>query len=116
MRIGRLDRRVRVEHLVVTGKDPEFNTDVKGWATLIPILWVSVVDPKPGNVEAERMGMDLSRPVTLVKYRYRIDITNKMRFVEISHRKRTLNIVGGPSELDYTGRYRVLTAMCEAAQ
>jgi SPP1 family predicted phage head-tail adaptor len=93
MSATKYNQRVRVDKKTGTA-DPDYGTT--GPASWVPVttVWVEVQDVKPSRATEQvqnglRLGVDKAR----VRMRYRSDITSDMRLVELSGRRRTLQIV-----------------------
>ena len=93
----KFNKRIRFERS--GGTDPEYGTQNQdGWVPFCE-RWAEVQDVTPSKSEAVTNGLRVARDATRVRIRYRADITADMRIVELSGRKRILQIVGGPAEI-----------------
>jgi SPP1 family predicted phage head-tail adaptor len=79
-------------------RDPDYNTPTDDWVPVVEV-WAKVEDAKPGKTDATQKGIRLARDAATVWIRYREDITSDMRIVELSGRRRTLTITGGPASI-----------------
>lgn len=91
----KFNKRIRFERN--GGRDPDYGTET-GW---VPVCdrWAEVQDVMPSRSEAVANGLRLATDATRIRMRYRDDITADMRIVELTGRKRTLQIVGGPASI-----------------
>ena len=106
MTVGSLDRRLLIEHKVVT-KDPDFGSEVITWAP-VATVWGSAIDVLRPKEENTTSGVRLlTRPCT-VTIRYRDGMTTDMR-ITILNRSRLLQIVS----IAEVERRRWLSLMCE---
>lgn len=97
MRAAAFDRYVRIESPVRT-LDPEYGTETLSW---IPVsdAWAEVQDVLPSKAESIASGIDVSRRPARVRMRYRTDVTNMMRIIDLSRDNRILEIMTHPAEM-----------------
>lgn len=87
--------------------DPDYGTPTDAWVSVIE-LGAKVEDTKPGKTDATQAGLRLAHDSATVWIRCRDGITSDMRIVELSGRRRTLSITGGPASIG-GGRYLEFT-------
>ena len=92
----KFNQRIRIER--PGARDPGYNTPTGEWAPVVEV-WAKVEDAKPGKTDATQTGLRLARDAATVWIRYRDGITSDMRIVELSGRRRTLAITGGPASI-----------------
>lgn len=92
----KFNQRIRIEKL--GARDPEYNTPTDAWLLVIEV-WAKVEDTKPSKTDATQQGIRLAHDSATVWIRYRDGITSDMRIVELSGRRRTLSITGGPASI-----------------
>lgn len=93
----KFNQRIRIEK--PGAKDPDYGTPTDEWLPVIEV-WAKVEDAKPGKTDATQQGLRLAKDAATVWIRYRDGITSDMRIVELSDRKRTLSITGGPASIN----------------
>ena len=93
----KFNQRIRVEKPGV--RDPKYGTPTANWSLVVEI-WARVEDTKPGKTDATKGGIRLARDSATVWIRYRAEVTSDMRIVELSGRRRTLSITGGPASIN----------------
>lgn len=104
MRLGALNRRIRIERPV---SDTAFDGAGSGGWTLVIEVWAEVKDMLPSRGDRIAEGINVSARPARVRMRYRDGITSDMRFVVAG---RIMQIVSGPAEL---GRREGLEFMVE---
>lgn len=88
------NKRIRIER--PGARDPDYNTPTSEWV-LVKEVWAKVEDAKPGKTDATQQGLRLARDAATVWIRRLDGVTSDMRIVELSDRRRTLSITGGPA-------------------
>lgn len=96
MKIGKLDRRVRIEQRS-TSQDAAYGTPVATWSE-VATVWASVEELLPSRGENVAQGLNIATRPARVRMRYRTDITAAMRLVDVA-RGRTMKIITPPVEL-----------------
>jgi len=92
------NQKIRIERKT-SARDPIYNTPVpEGWELFAEVS-AQVQDVPPSRSEAVKNGLRLATDSARVRIRYLAGVTSDMRIVEKSHRKRTLQIVGGPAAI-----------------
>lgn len=79
--------------------DPDYGTPGSTWLPVAEV-WAKVEDAKPSKSESTEHGLRLARDAATVWIRNREGITSDMRVVELTGRKRTLSITGGPASIN----------------
>ena len=92
----KFNQRIRIEK--PGARDPDYNTPTDDWVLVIEV-WAKVEDTKPSKTDATQRGIRLANDSATVWIRYRDGITSDMRIVELSGRRRTLSITGGPASI-----------------
>lgn len=108
MNIGPLDHRGVIEYPVST-QESVYGTETITW-TLLAVVWCNVEDGAPSRSESVKLGLNVARDQTTVRYRYRTDVNSAMRITIRGPVDRVLQIVGGPAEL---GRHEYSEVTCE---
>lgn len=96
MRIGKLDRYVRVERKQVT-QDPDYGSEVVTWV-LHKNAWASILDVTTKMQESTNSDLRQLKQPTRVQMRYDPTIDVSMRLI-VADTGRVLNIVSQPAEL-----------------
>lgn len=96
MRIGKLDRYVRVERKQVT-QEPDYGSEVVTWV-LHKNAWASILDVTTKMQESTNSDLRQLKQPTRVQMRYDSTIDVSMRLV-VADTGRVLNIVSQPAEL-----------------
>ncbi|MEG2030585.1 MAG: head-tail adaptor protein [Janthinobacterium sp.] len=78
--------------------DPATGLPGEAW-TLVDEVGAKIEDTKPGKTDATQQGLRLAHDTATVWIRYRDGITSDMRIVELTRRRRTLSITGGPASI-----------------
>lgn len=78
--------------------DPATGLPGEDW-TLVAEVGAKIEDAKPGKTDATQQGLRLAHDSATVWIRYRDGITSDMRIVELTRRRRTLSITGGPASI-----------------
>lgn len=97
MRIGQLDRYVRIEKKSVT-KDSDFGSEVITWVTHKEV-WAQITDITSRMQESTVHDLRLLKRPCKVIMRYDDTITADMRLVLIDRDNRILQIVTNPAEI-----------------
>ena len=107
MRIGKLDRYVRIERKSVT-KDPDYGSEIVNWV-LYKNAWASILDVTTKMQESTNSDLRQLKQPTRVTMRYdsTIDVTMRLVVVDTG---RILNIVSQPAEI---GRREAIEFMAE---
>lgn len=107
MRIGKLDRYVRVEQKSVT-QDPDYGSEIVDW---VPYknAWASILDITTRMQEETNSDLRQLKQPTRVQMRYDATIDVTMRLVVVDT-GRILNIVSQPAEI---GRREAIEFMAE---
>lgn len=114
MRSGDYNRQVRVDHLTETGTDPATGNAILDWLPLYSQpIWASVQDSLPSRNESVALNLPVERELTRVRYPWRDGITPKMRMVLLGKGSKVMQIIGGPAEVQSSGRTREQEVMCE---
>jgi head-tail adaptor len=95
MRIGQLNRRIRIERPVA---DDSLDGAGSGDWVLVGEAWASVQDALPSRGERLADGINVAARPARVRMRYRTDVTPNMRFVMGD---RVMQIIAGPAELGF---------------
>ena len=82
MRIGKLDRRVRIEQRSTT-QDTAYGSPVASWSE-VATVWASVEELLPSRGENVAQGLNIATRPARVRMRYRTDITAAMRLVDVA--------------------------------
>lgn len=110
MNAGRLDRTISLEQKVVE-QESVYGTQTVAWARLCTCR-AEVQDLIPSRNESVRQGMEQSRDLTRVRFRYRSDVDSTMRVILHGGGQDVVyQIVGGPAEIG--GRRRMTELLCE---
>lgn len=88
--------RIRIE--APPGIDPDTGKPAGDWMLVVEV-GAKIEDAKPGKSDATQGGLRLARDTATVWIRYRDGITSDMRIVELTRRRRTLSITGGPASI-----------------
>lgn len=80
-------------------KDPDYGTPLPVSWVLVAEVWAEIVDALPSRSEAVKNGLRLATDSARIRIRMRPGITSAMRVVELTGRRRTFQIVGGPAVL-----------------
>lgn len=107
MRIGKLDRYIRVEVKSVT-KDPDYGSEVTNWV-LHKHAWASILDVTTKMQESTNSDLRQLKQPTRIQMRYDPTIDVTMRIVVLDT-GRILNIVSQPAEI---GRREAIEFMAE---
>lgn len=107
MRIGKLDRYVRVEQKSVT-QDPNYGSEIVTWVTY-KNAWASILDVTTRMQEETNSDLRQLKQPTRVQMRYDATIDVTMRLVVVDT-GRILNIVSQPAEI---GRREAIEFMAE---
>lgn len=107
MRIGKLDRYVRVEQKSVT-QDPNYGSEIVTWVTY-KNAWASILDITTRMQEETNSDLRQLKQPTRVQMRYDATIDVTMRLVVVDT-GRILNIVSQPAEI---GRREAIEFMAE---
>lgn len=107
MRIGKLDRYVRIEQKSVT-QDPDYGSEVVTWVTY-KNAWASILDVTTKMQESTNSDLRQLKQPTRVQMRYDASIDVTMRLVVVDT-GRILNIVSQPAEI---GRREAIEFMAE---
>lgn len=107
MRIGKLDRYVRIEQKSVT-QDPDYGSEVVTWVTY-KNAWASILDVTTKMQESTNSDLRQLKQPTRVQMRYDASIDVTMRLVVVDT-GRILNIVSQPAEI---GRHEAIEFMAE---
>lgn len=94
MKLGRLNRRLRIERRE-TGSDTTYGSAKVEWVKHVEV-WAEVQDILPSRSERLDDNVSIARRPARVRMRYRSDITSNMQVVLDGRRMR---IVAGPAEL-----------------
>lgn len=114
--IGDFVQRVRVDHLIVTGRDPLLKTDITSWVPF-KTIWADVRDELPSRTDSATLAtLPVPRSRTRVRYRFDPTITGKMRMVLLGRGGKTMTIISAPADVVKDGRYRVQEVLCEAEE
>lgn len=97
MRVGQLDRYIRIEKKSVT-KDPNYGSEVVTWNTYKE-CWASVTDITSRMQESTVNDLRLLKQPCKVIMRYDSTIDATMRLVMIDRDNRILQIVTKPAEI-----------------
>jgi SPP1 family predicted phage head-tail adaptor len=97
MRIGQLDRYIRIEKKTVT-KDPNYGSEIVTW-TFYKECWASVTDITSRMQESTVNDLRLLKQPCKVVMRYDPTIDATMRLVMIDRDDRVLQIVTKPAEI-----------------
>ena len=89
--------RIRIEKS--GSRDPDYNTPTASWEFFAEV-WAKVEDTKPSKTDATQQGLRLARDAATVWIRRLNGVTSDMRIVELSDRRRTLSITGGPAMIN----------------
>lgn len=115
-------RRMRftIQQPTVT-RDATYGSAVKTWAPLEVVAgtspeeavkyWGEVRDALPSRSEAVRTGLDQARNQTVLRMRWRDDVTSAMRVILHGETEVLYQIVGGPAEVE--GRKKMLEMVLE---
>lgn len=112
MRAADLDRRITIEHKLVT-QDPDYGTETIVWAPFASRIAAQVQDTLPSKSEVVKQGLIVANRPARVRMRFRNGITSDMRVIVHSKNEltnRTLQITGGPAEI---GRREWIELVCE---
>ena len=107
MRIGKLDRYVRIEQKSVT-QDADYGSEVVTWVTY-KNAWASILDVTTKMQESTNSDLRQLKQPTRVQMRYDASIDVTMRLVVVDT-GRILNIVSQPAEI---GRREAIEFMAE---
>ena len=107
MRIGKLDRYVRIERKSVT-QDPNYGSEIATWV-LHKNAWASISDVTTKMQESTNSDLRQLKQPTRVQMRYDSTIDVNMRLI-VADTGRVLNIVSQPAEL---GRRDAIEFMAE---
>lgn len=107
MRIGKLDRYIKVEKKSVT-HDPDYGSEVVTWVTH-KHAWASILDVTTKMQESTISDLRQLKQPTRVQMRYDASIDVTMRLVVVDT-GRILNIVSQPAEI---GRREAIEFMAE---
>lgn len=108
MRVGQLDRYIRIEHQSVV-KDPDYGSEVVTWATYKE-CWAQVSDITTRSQEATNSDLRLLKRPCKITVRYDDGINSTMRIVMLDRGNRLLEIVSKPAEI---GRREAMEFMAE---
>ena len=78
--------------------DPATGLPGEAW-TLVAEVGAKIENTKPGKTDATQQGLRLAHDSATVWIRYREGITSDMRIIELTKRRRTLSITGGPASI-----------------
>lgn len=101
MRAGNLDKEIRLQAYTVIGRDPDYNTEIRGWETVLT-TWAQVQDVLPSKAETVRDSVEIAERPSRVRMRFTQGITPDMRIVVVGvdgAPDRVCEIVSGPVEL-----------------
>lgn len=90
--------RIRVER-PGPARDPDYGTVLPESWVLVVEVWAEIQDVMPSRSEAVKNGLRLASDTSRIRIRARDGITSAMRVIELTGRKRTLQIVGGPASI-----------------
>ena len=107
MRVGKLDRYVRIEKKTVT-QDSDYGSEVVTWV-LHKNAWASILDVTTKMQESTNSDLRQLKQPTRVQMRYDATIDVTMRLV-VADTGRILNIVSQPAEI---GRREAIEFMAE---
>ena len=97
MKLGTLDRRIRIETKTVT-RDETTGTPVDTWATYAT-LWANVQEVLPSKGESASNDIRIAERPARVRTRYVSGITAEMRVVYLDRANRAMKILTPPVEL-----------------
>ena len=97
MRIGKLDRRVRIEQRSTT-QDTAYGSPVASWSE-VATVWASVEELLPSRGESQADGIRIAERPARVRMRYVPGITSAMRVIYLDRSDRVLKIIAQPVEL-----------------
>jgi SPP1 family predicted phage head-tail adaptor len=108
MRVGSLDRYIRIERKVVT-KDEDYGSEIIEWR-IYKECWANVQDITSRMQESTNSDLRLLKRPCKITVRYDDGIDAKMRVVMIDRDNRVLQITSKPAEL---GRRESMEFMAE---
>lgn len=108
MKIGKLDRYIRIEQKSVTN-DPNYGSEVIAWVTYKE-CWAQITDVTSKSQESTNSDLRLLKRPCKVMVRYDDGIDATMRIVMLDRNDRVLQIVSKPAEL---GRKEAMEFMAE---
>lgn len=97
MKIGKLDRQLRIEQRSAT-QDNDYGTRVDTWAEYVT-LWAQVQEVLPSKGETQAMEIRIAERPARVRCRYVPGITADMRCVDLTRSSRVMKIISAPVEL-----------------
>ena len=101
LRAGDLDREVRIMVYEVTGRDPDYNTEIKAWREFAA-EWAQVQDVLPSRAESVRDAVEINERPSRLRMRYLDGVRPDMRVVVLGgdgEPDRVCEIVAGPAEI-----------------
>jgi head-tail adaptor len=97
VKIGKLDRQLRIEQRATT-QDSDYGTRVDTWTEYVT-LWAQVQEVLPSKGESQADGIRIAERPARVRCRYVPGITSDMRAVDLTRSSRVMKIVSPPVEL-----------------
>jgi SPP1 family predicted phage head-tail adaptor len=116
---GRFNRQITITRPVIS-KDASTGAQKRTYEPLVPTgaspdpgerFWAKVRDVPPSRSEAVRQGLQTARNQTVIRIRWRDDVTSDMRVTLHGDSDVVYEIVGGPAEVG--GNKRFIEIVCE---
>lgn len=98
MRLGPLDRRIRIEQKSVT-QDASYGTEVITWVTFAAVVHANIQEVLPSKGESQADGIRIAERPARVRTRYLGGVTSDMRIVYLDRGNRVMKIATQPVEL-----------------
>lgn len=99
MKIGNLNRRVRIESRSTTQNSVD-GSPVATWST-VNTLWAEVQEVLPSKGESQAQGINIATRPARVRTRYVTGITSDMRMVYLDRSNRVMKILSQPVEIGH---------------
>lgn len=95
----RLNERATIEQRV-TGRDPEYGTEIDTWVTVAERIWCEAQDVLPSRAEKVQDGRKVATSSTRFRIRKQIAIGADMRVILHGKGDRVMQVISGPAQLD----------------
>lgn len=106
---GKYTRHIRIE--ARSGAvDADYGTPTGAWVT-VATVWAWFMDELPSRAEGNAGGLRVGQRPTVVRIRYRTDITADMRIVDLDRGSALYKIVAGPAEIGRKGGLEMMAVL-----